>query len=450
MGVLSNYCGFGGSGIPQHQVDEICAEHDRDYAIIQKAGKNPYLHYNWADQKMLKALEKHTAKGFREKILKQAATGLWKLKSSFTNSLDKEQVEPETTKSLRKRTAELSISPRGEAQKRLRGPKMKSRAIPMEVEDEETSETPAVSMAARTEAPSGRRGVQETRVIPQQPQYGLPEIMTVVMPWTTYFSLGLPITCTSGAVDFRFRTTSLADMFTETLTAPAPSSSFAVGLFTPQAPSGTAWQATLRDFPVAASSGAQTGERPAFRTFWLKMYQAYHVMKCEWEVTFQNPRATVNSDVLVAWKDEAYSSTSSGNVVPNNQTLFYAEHWPDLNWNMLHSQADGAEDKNWLSVKGTYYPNQAQENVRNDEDVQTWTKYTDPTAPPAPALTEQIHFMLWKAPFNDLASVQMVNVRLHLRITAQLRDLRESCRYPVTGVNPFSLNLPQDLVQSNT
>lgn len=60
--VLSNYCGLGGYGIPQNEIDAICAEHDQDYKTIydKKGYKAAYLEYNWADEKMARALTQYS------------------------------------------------------------------------------------------------------------------------------------------------------------------------------------------------------------------------------------------------------------------------------------------------------------------------------------------------------------------------------------------------------
>lgn len=88
MGLFSNYCGPGGSGLPQHTVDQICAEHDQDYTTIMKSGQDPYWHYNWADAKMLQKLEQVTDPNRREQVISFFATKLWNFKKEYTSSLE--------------------------------------------------------------------------------------------------------------------------------------------------------------------------------------------------------------------------------------------------------------------------------------------------------------------------------------------------------------------------
>lgn len=84
---LSNYCGLGGYGLPQHKIDKICKEHDEDYAFIQKQHGYwyPYIHANWADMDMLQQIqivlqEEGTDLSTRERIIAEVATKLWKYK----------------------------------------------------------------------------------------------------------------------------------------------------------------------------------------------------------------------------------------------------------------------------------------------------------------------------------------------------------------------------------
>lgn len=89
MGLLSNYCGLGGQGIPQHTVDEICKEHDEDYAKIQAEHGvlAPYLRFNWADEKMMKKLSEHAPSGAKERILSSVAGNLWRAKQAVLPTL---------------------------------------------------------------------------------------------------------------------------------------------------------------------------------------------------------------------------------------------------------------------------------------------------------------------------------------------------------------------------
>ena len=441
MGLLSNYCGFGGSGIPQHTVDEICAEHDRDYGIIQQKGENPYLKFNWADQKMLKALEQHTAKGVRETILKKAATALWTLKRSFANSPDSTQAD--ITAKLRgsKRPAEIELDPEGKVKQRKSGMTLRKR-IP--VDDDEEMDTPPTeaTVAAKSSSSSGQHGYKETSIIPQQPHYGLPEVLTITCPWTFYCSGGLNTAGGPTPRELSFRTTSLTDIFMGTVAHPTAGGAIGGNLYDSVVGGSLNFSSPLVEFPSRPVD--KSTEHPQWAQYFGRLYQAYSILKCDWEMTIHNPRNRVNADLIVGWLEEAYIGTSSsGNVAPS-APLIQAENWPGIKFRIVHSTADGSEKDNWQVIKGTYYPGQANKNVRNDEAVQTWTTYTDPTAFATPSLTELLHFMVWKAPFNDAQENAGFNIRMHMRFTVQFRDLVAAARYPTSGQTDVVQTLPGD------
>lgn len=309
----------------------------------------------------------------------------------------------------------------------------------------DTDDAMVASANAGTSNASGtKKGAHETQIISQQPTYGLPEVTTVIFPWTTYFSIGLGISPQTFAEDFYLRMGSLYDLFPNTIaTQPTGGAAIVQGLYNTMAGGATTWPNPLVPYPTTPVVGTVTTETPQWRAFYAKLYQFYSVLKTEWEVTFHNPRNGVNADVLIAHAEEAHKAgETTGNIVPTGQYSYIAENWPGLKWHVLHSQGDQGEDMNWLQVKGTYYPNQAKKNVRNDEDVKTWTAMGA-----QPSLEERIHFKVWKAAFNDQGP-QAINVRVHLRIIAQLRDLETQARYPQSGGTAIALDIPVDVLRT--
>lgn len=314
--------------------------------------------------------------------------------------------------------------------------------------DGDTDMGEASSSAAKAAASTGGSTAQhkhETKVLSLRPQYGLDQVITVTLPFTMYFSAVTSDVNNALAQDFYFKTTSLANIFPKDLSDPTAGASYSMGLYKRLASSGTTWPNPNRAFPRTTADGTMTTEAPQWLKFWAKLYQAYTVIKTEWEVTIHNPRAANNADLIIGYGPEAYGS-SSGIQYPTTY-LSSAEHFPDLKFKLIPGNNDGSTRNQFTTISGTYYPGMVSEHVSNDEDITTWNKYTDPTALPSPALTEQMKFFLWKGPFNSEPTNQAVNIRLSLRITAQFRDLQEAFRYPA-GQTAISLTGPTDIYQA--
>lgn len=92
MRLFSEYCGLGqSSGPAQHAVDAACKEHDEAYEEILKRNKNPYFHFNQADEDFIKRVEATVPESQRERLVQWAALKLFKFKKA---------VAPHSTKNL--------------------------------------------------------------------------------------------------------------------------------------------------------------------------------------------------------------------------------------------------------------------------------------------------------------------------------------------------------------
>lgn len=302
-----------------------------------------------------------------------------------------------------------------------------------ETEMEEAPEVNAKALSANASSSNSSNGghtAKESKILNIPHHYGLPEADDVMIPFTFYFS-GSPAGTTAGdALDFRIRMTSLADVFVDSVTTSptaggVTSETLYTHMITHTAPN--TWPDPAISFPstMTAGGGFNT-ERGTWRDFFAKQYDYYVIKQCEWEITMQNQYAGSNADLIVAIAEEAYGSSSSGNVVPDDSQLAVAESYPGLRWGLVKSNTTAAPRQNIHTFQGTYYPGSANKNVRNDEDTKTWTPTTS-----TPTLTEQLHVMVWRAPFNQsIGSCQGFNCRVHLRMRVQFRDLKQPLRYP--------------------
>ena len=125
----------------------------------------------------------------------------------------------------------------------------------------------AKSTSAGTQTSGGHQHNHETKILNMRPQYGLPQVATVTLPFSMYFSAVTNDTNNAMPVAFTFKTTSLADLFPFSLSAPSPGNAMAYGLYNRVANSGTTWPSTNRAFPTTTNTGTITNERPQFLTW---------------------------------------------------------------------------------------------------------------------------------------------------------------------------------------
>ena len=81
-------------------------------------------------------------------------------------------------------------------------------------------------------------------------------------------------------------------------------------------------------------------------------------------------------------------------------------------------------------------------NVKNDEDVKTWTATNStPTD-----WTEAMTLNFWKAPFNQNGTdLSGVKIQVQLKYVVQFKDLKVQARYPATALGSTIIQtLPTD------
>lgn len=357
-----------------------------------------------------------------------------------TKSVD--QIEP-VQKKLATQTGNLRGSVVSHHPEEGGSPKRKTRMPQRSDVDEEMKEAPASEGAVALISSGGgsKKSGHETQVISQTPHYGLPECATVIMPFTAYFAWISPANVQGSSNDMNIFTTNINTIISEAVTDPTGGNPFAAGLWGRMIKSsytGT-WTAPLLQFPTFLPT---ITEKPAYHGWYTKMYEVYNVNKCEWEMLIHNPISSSNADIIIGVAEEAYPiGGASGNTVPAGTTLQYTEQFPDVKFKVIKSNTAGAPESNFGMFSGTYYPGQANKNVRNDEDVKTWTATNA-----SPTLTEGLHFKIFKGPFNE-EGIQGVNVRLHMRFTVQFRDLKTTFRY-VSATTPETLNSHTDVIQA--
>nr|QTE03910.1 MAG: capsid protein [Phoenicopteridae parvo-like hybrid virus] len=294
-----------------------------------------------------------------------------------------------------------------------------------------------VSFAAGGGGPNAQS--KETPVsIPPSITYGLQETHTTILPWTGWLAAvnidyGTP-------VQLPIRMNAISDMIpVTTIASPASGAAFgAKGISGRKV--DTAGNASTLQFPATFTGGStDPTERPAWRNYWFDIYDYYTVLKCHYEIIFENPLAATsvgNLGLLVGTQFDSYSDTASsvGNVMPL-ATLADSLYFKNMRWEKTDSQYINEQqrtDGNRSVISGTWMPGMTKRNIVNDGDVKTWTK-TDGTIP---NLKEIFTVNFWRHPFaiatGGTTSQGFANIQINLKYVVQFKDLKLQARYPNT------------------
>lgn len=294
--------------------------------------------------------------------------------------------------------------------------------------------------AARESGSTGaKRGVKETPVVwRQQPRFGLPETVTQVLTVNNQFCMAVSRSNTN--TRYQMRLTSTFDHAITNLATPTFSSAIQVGVFDRKFPHQLSnnWPADGVGVQWPTGTSVNT-DGLQWRNWFHKMYQYYHVLGCEYEITMMNPVMGNNFGALVGTYIDTFSNENATNVHPTNVPLWRMEQWPDVEWKQVPSTPDGVStQENIRTIRGRYWPQKVKQNVENDEDIKTWTKVGS-----IPSLNENLTIQLFCDPFSD-ASYAVVNFQIRVRYIVQYKDLYPAFRWPATQT-AIAVTAPDDI-----
>lgn len=317
--------------------------------------------------------------------------------------------------------------------------------------------------------------------------YGLQETHTTILPWTGWLSAGGLDKTTPAQLKIRLNAPwDMIDVTTQTTPADATINTTKGFYANTWNSLGRYNNSTTVAFPEQfTSNSTEATERPAWREYWVQLYQHYTVLSCEYEIIVHNPLqlmqtdshlammhdtiyvddginlglpSQMNTDIIIGKDIDTFSdtATSTGNVTP---AAYY-------------SQMRAYKNMEWIPVKGgqkqvirgTYKPGSAKRNIVNDGDVKTWTA----TGTTLPNLKEYLTLNFWTDPFfagaggNNFDNAGLMvgtgtgrkgccNIEINLRYIVQFKDLKLQARWPntVTANQNITQTLSDTLVSGN-
>lgn len=276
-------------------------------------------------------------------------------------------------------------------------------------------------------APGGGNPQSKETPISSYPSisYGLQETHTTILPWTGWITAAKMDT--GAPIQLRVRLNAPIDMIDATIIAdPGAGVLFpSKGLY--ERPSAEDMKGATVDYPERFVTGATTVERPAWRDYWMALYEYYTVLGCEYKITLINPISTMGSAVIIGTQFDSYTDTAgaSGNEMPRtnlSETLAFKH----VEWDIITGFRAEKPNHNATVISGKYTPGQIRRNIQNDGDVKTWIA----TAGLAlPALKDFLTLNFWRAPMAT-SSVNAVNIQVELKYIVQFKDLKTQARYP--------------------
>ena len=486
------YLGPGNSldeGEPVNYDDWVAFFHDIEYDEILKSGQDPYWNWSEADQKALENFTQETWGGSAGKLF-----FYWKKKAYEHGYLqrvdmgklkrvqdDRARAAARATEAGRRAIREKEVNAEGETDvessdveedrivvhdtNRERGTKRDVKGNEVAIGDStmDTGETVS-TLALRAAAPSttGNTGTGETPVSMNVPrELGVfTETRTAILPLKFYVSFNKLANSSPGGNVLKIRLNSPYFPLKDTdFTAQTQGSTVSRGISTNQALGYTTNSVNpLRYFettinPQGSITSTTTGSGvcdaddvlPAWLRWYAKIYESYHVMETNYKITMYNPEESPGLSARVYHEFDAYTASSTGNVIPiNKEQHYYNSLWKRVNCTIINNR--NSTNGGWIkTISGTWRQGMVKKNTLNDEDIKAWYATG---AEPTPNWVENLTLIGFSDEMND--GHCNLNLMVELQYIVQFKDLKDAFRYTHHNNAVVALNTPTDILQEPT
>lgn len=288
------------------------------------------------------------------------------------------------------------------------------------------------------------------------------ETRTAILPVTYYFSMSGPTR--SSPLLARLRMNCPYDILVgNTFANQTEGAPRTAGISFDQHPNSSTNPAPLATFPTAltgstaattlTSGGGTVGDAnlyPAWRKWYEKAYESYHTISTDYRITIRNANTGSTADTAVYHEFDAYTSSSTGNVIPDTTSQFYWDTWKRIRSDKVAPKQLANGEEYVKVIQGTWRPGMVMHNVVNSTDIKTW--YPTGAAPgtPNPIWVEQLVLAIFlgeNTPISTVNTAFGVNVKVELRFHVQFKDLRRELRYPISADTDTNFVVPDDVLQ---
>lgn len=201
------------------------------------------------------------------------------------------------------------------------------------------------------------------------------------------------------------------------------------------------------DTPDAAGSI----EIPHYRDYWSKLYNYWHVVKCDWKFHFRYQTLvdnTLDLDMcLIFYEHGLQSPPISASVAPipaatQNIPWYIRKYHPHVRKMdvpvYLNAASNGniPKNKQWSTQSGTFRPGNIAHEVVEDEYNQIWHKWaeTPPTAEKLTIMLQPNDRAMLNANYTNYANM-VLNWYMEMEYTVQLKDRIHTFQYLTQGTD---------------